>query len=167
MTTSADAPPARLVSPAMGGRSKSDRGDRSRIRPGGTFAMEALDPTAVGGRHIADAVPECRIAVLIPCYNEEVTIAQVVHGFRCALPSAEIYVYDNNSTDETVARAKEAGAIVRREPLQGKGTVVRSLFADIEADVYDLVDGDETYDAARAPTLVATLLAGLIAKAHI
>src|SRR3546814_5025031 len=115
---------------------------------------------SVGGRHIADAVPECRIAVLIPCYNEEVTIAQVVHGFRCAVPSAEIYVYDNNSTDETVARAKEAVAIVRREPLQGKGNVVRRMFADIEADVYVLVDGDDTYDAASAPMLVETLLAG-------
>src|SRR3546814_8948169 len=114
MTTSADAPPARLVSPAMGGRSKSDRGDRSRIRPGGTFAMEALDPTAVGGRHISGAVPECRIAGLIPCYKEEVTVAQVVPGFRCALASAENYVFDNNFTDEAVARAKEGGAIVRR-----------------------------------------------------
>src|SRR3546814_6109061 len=113
MTTSSDAPPSRLVSPAMGDRSKSDRGDRSRIRPGGTFAMEALDPTAVGGRHIADAVPECRIAVLIPCYNEEVTIAQVVHGFRCALPSAEIYVYDNNSTDRSEEHTSELQSLMR------------------------------------------------------
>src|SRR3546814_11053981 len=121
MTTSADAPPARLVSPAMGGRSKSDRGDRSRIRPGGTFAMEALDPTAVGGRHIADAVTECRIAVLIPCYTAEVTIGQVVHGFRCALPSAEIYVYDHTSTDESVDRSNGVGARARMSLFSGRG----------------------------------------------
>jgi len=99
-----------------------------------------------------------RIAVLIPCYNEEAAIAQTVADFRAALPMATIYVYDNNSKDQTVARAKAAGAIVRSEPRQGKGHVVRRMFADIEADVYVLTDGDDTYDASVAPGLVQTLL---------
>ena len=93
-----------------------------------------------------------RIAVLIPCYNEEVAIGDTVRGFQKALPDAAIYVYDNNSKDKTVERAREAGAIVRTETLQGKGNVVRRMFADIEADVYLMTDGDTTYDpgAARA-----------------
>jgi glycosyltransferase involved in cell wall biosynthesis len=95
------------------------------------------------------------IAVLIPCYNEEQTVAAVVRSFRAALPDADIFVYDNNSTDKTVEVAAIAGAIVRRENLQGKGWVVRRMFADIEADYYVLVDGDDTYDAAIAPRLVA------------
>lgn len=99
-----------------------------------------------------------RTAVLIPCYNEEAAIAQVVSDFRRALPDALIYVYDNNSKDRTSEVAREAGAIVRREPLQGKGNVVRRMFADIEADIYVLVDGDATYDAASAPRLIKTLL---------
>lgn len=99
-----------------------------------------------------------QIAVLIPCYNEALTIADVVHDFICHLPHAAIYVYDNNSTDATAAVAVAAGATVRREPLQGKGNVVRRMFADIEADVYVLVDGDGTYDAASAPRLVNHLL---------
>jgi glycosyltransferase involved in cell wall biosynthesis len=97
------------------------------------------------------------IAVLIPCFNEAVAIAKVVGDFRSHLPGALVYVYDNNSTDDTVAEATRAGAIVRREPLQGKGNVVRRMFADIEADVYVLVDGDDTYSAASAPELVARL----------
>jgi glycosyltransferase involved in cell wall biosynthesis len=101
-----------------------------------------------------------RIAVLIPCYNEEAAIAQTVTDFRAALPMATVYVYDNNSSDQTVARAKEAGAVVRSEPRQGKGNVVRRMFADIEADVYVLTDGDDTYDASVAPSLVQTLLDG-------
>ena len=92
-----------------------------------------------------------RIAVLVPCYNEEAAIAKVVRDFRAALPGATIYVYDNNSKDQTVARAREAGAVVRTEPRQGKGNVVRRMFADIEADIYVLVDGDDTYDAGAAP----------------
>ncbi len=100
-----------------------------------------------------------RLAVLIPCYNEAATIAAVVADFRAALPAATVYVYDNNSTDDTIARAAAAGAVVRREPLQGKGQVVRRMFADIEADAYILVDGDGTYDAAAAPRLLARLLA--------
>ena len=98
-----------------------------------------------------------RIAVLIPCYNEAQPIAQVVTDFRAALPDAVIYVYDNNSTDETVKNAQGAGAIVRTEPQQGKGNVVRRMFADVEADIYVMVDGDNTYEAAAAPALVAKL----------
>ncbi|HTK80183.1 MAG TPA: glycosyltransferase family 2 protein [Rhizomicrobium sp.] len=99
-----------------------------------------------------------RVAVLIPCYNEEAAIGQVVQDFRAALPDADIYVYDNNSRDQTALRARETGAIVRSEPRQGKGNVVRRMFADIEADIYVLVDGDDTYDAAAAPQLVQTLV---------
>jgi len=101
---------------------------------------------------------EPTIAVLFPCYNEEAAIAQTVAGFRAALPSAAIYVYDNNSSDETVAVARAAGAIVRRERIQGKGAVVRRMFADVDADVYVMADGDATYDAASAPRLIAALL---------
>lgn len=99
-----------------------------------------------------------RIAVLIPCYNEEVAIPRVVAAFRAALPQATIHVYDNNSRDRTREVAAEAGALVRTEALQGKGHVVRRMFADIEADVYVLVDGDDTYEAAAAPDMVAMLL---------
>ena len=95
-----------------------------------------------------------RIAVLVPCYNEETTIARVVGDFRERLPGAVIYVYDNNSQDQSVARAREAGALVRQEERQGKGNVVRRMFADIEADIYVLVDGDDTYDAEAAPVMV-------------
>ena len=101
---------------------------------------------------------QLRIAVLVPCYNEEATVAAVVAGFRKALPSAEIYVYDNNSRDRTAAVAREAGAIVRSEGRQGKGNVVRRLFADVEADVSVLVDGDATYDAPSAPRMIDRLL---------
>jgi glycosyltransferase involved in cell wall biosynthesis len=99
-----------------------------------------------------------RIAVLVPCYNEEVAIPKVIADFRACLPGATIYVYDNNSRDRTMEVAREAGAVVRRETLQGKGNVVRRMFADIDADIYVLVDGDDTYDAASAPTLVAKLV---------
>jgi len=99
-----------------------------------------------------------RIAVLIPCYNEEAAISTVVRDFRAALPDAEVYVYDNNSKDRTVEVAREAGAIVRTEPRQGKGNVVRRMFADIEADIYVLADGDDTYDATAAPLLAETLV---------
>ena len=97
------------------------------------------------------------IAVLIPCYNEEIAIPSVIADFRAALPDAKIYVCDNNSTDRTVGIAKASGAIVRHEPLQGKGNVVRRLFADVEADIYVLVDGDATYEAAAAPAMIARL----------
>ncbi|MCP3472031.1 glycosyltransferase family 2 protein [Bradyrhizobium sp. CCGUVB1N3] len=101
---------------------------------------------------------ELRIAVLVPCYNEEAAVATVVADFRKALPSAEIYVYDNNSRDRTASVAREAGAIVRSERRQGKGHVVRRMFADVEADVYVLVDGDATYDAPSASRMIDKLL---------
>jgi glycosyltransferase involved in cell wall biosynthesis len=99
-----------------------------------------------------------RIAVLLPCYNEEAAVAQTVAGFRAALPDAAIYVYDNNSSDRTREVAAAAGAIVRSEKMQGKGHVVRRMFADVEADIYVMADGDATYDASAAPALVAKLI---------
>lgn len=111
-------------------------------------------------RFMTDAKFRPRIAVLVPCYNEEAAITPVVRDFQKYLPGADIYVYDNNSKDKTSERARAAGAIVRIEPRQGKGNVVRRMFADIEADVYVLVDGDDTYDAASAPKLVQTLFEG-------
>ncbi|SFJ12973.1 Glycosyltransferase involved in cell wall bisynthesis [Bradyrhizobium sp. cf659] len=99
-----------------------------------------------------------RVAVLVPCYNEEAAVATVVADFRKALPAADVYVYDNNSTDRTATIAREAGAIVRSERRQGKGHVVRRMFADIEADIYVLVDGDATYDAPSAPCMIDKLL---------
>jgi glycosyltransferase involved in cell wall biosynthesis len=101
-----------------------------------------------------------QIAVLVPCYNEALTISKVVIDFRAALPNAAIYVYDNNSTDDTVAKAKANGATVVREVRQGKGHVLRRMFRDIEADIFVLVDGDATYDAASAPRLIAALADG-------
>src|SRR5215471_9588586 len=99
-----------------------------------------------------------RIAVLVPCYNEARAIYKVIEDFRRALPQAEIFVYDNNSTDATLAVARAAGATVRREPRQGKGNVVRRMFSDVDADVYVLVDGDGTYDARSAPEMIRRLL---------
>jgi glycosyltransferase involved in cell wall biosynthesis len=99
-----------------------------------------------------------RIAVLLPCFNEAPTIGAVVEAFRAALPEADIYVYDNNSTDDTAARARAAGAIVRAEKTQGKGNVMRRMFADIDADIYVVADGDGTYDASAAPRLVEKLV---------
>lgn len=99
-----------------------------------------------------------RIAVLVPCYNEEVTIGQVVRDFRRVLPQATVYVYDNNSTDKTIEVARAAGAVVRSEPNQGKGQVVRRMFGDIDADLYALVDGDSTYEAEAAPRMIELLL---------
>jgi glycosyltransferase involved in cell wall biosynthesis len=98
-----------------------------------------------------------KIAVLVPCFNEEVTIGRVVRDFQDALPQAIVYVYDNNSSDNTAVEASKAGAVVRSEKLQGKGNVVRRMFADIEADVYVLVDGDDTYSAAAVPGLIKLL----------
>lgn len=105
---------------------------------------------------MTDASP--RIAVLLPCYNEAAAIGQTVADFRAALPDAEIYVYDNNSSDKTAEVAAAAGAVVRTERMQGKGHVVRRMFADIEADIYVMADGDATYEAAAAPALVRRLL---------
>jgi glycosyltransferase involved in cell wall biosynthesis len=101
-----------------------------------------------------------QVAVLIPCYNEAITIGTVVRDFQQQLPSARIYVYDNNSTDDTAAVAAAAGAHVRHEPMQGKGHVVRRMFSDIEADIYVLVDGDSTYEAAAARRMIKTLIDG-------
>jgi glycosyltransferase involved in cell wall biosynthesis len=110
-------------------------------------------------REVPRAEPaQPRIAVLVPCYNEEAAIATVVADFRKILPSAEIYVYDNNSSDRTIAVARDAGAEVRSERRQGKGHVVRRMFADVDADIYLLVDGDATYDAASAPRMIEALL---------
>jgi glycosyltransferase involved in cell wall biosynthesis len=107
-----------------------------------------------------DAVPPAagRVAVLVPCYNEAAAIATVIADFRAALPQAAIYVYDNNSTDNTVEVARGAGAQVRRETHQGKGNVVRRMFSDVDADIYVLVDGDATYDAPSARAMIARLL---------
>jgi glycosyltransferase involved in cell wall biosynthesis len=102
--------------------------------------------------------PTMRIAVLVPCFNEEAAVATVIAGFRKALPLAEVFVYDNNSSDCTIAVAREAGAQVRTERRQGKGHVVRRMFADIDADIYVLVDGDATYDAASAPRMIDALV---------
>jgi glycosyltransferase involved in cell wall biosynthesis len=110
------------------------------------------------GRAI-DFVSSQHIAVLVPCYNEEIAIAKVVRDFRAILPDAVIYVYDNNSSDRTMAVASDAGAVVRQETHQGKGNVVRRMFADVHADIYVLVDGDATYDAASAPAMIARLTA--------
>jgi glycosyltransferase involved in cell wall biosynthesis len=99
-----------------------------------------------------------KIAVLLPCYNEEAAIAATVAGFKAALPGATVYVYDNNSRDRTKEAAAAAGAVVRSERQQGKGHVVRRMFADIDADVYIMADGDLTYDPAAAPAMVAMLL---------
>jgi glycosyltransferase involved in cell wall biosynthesis len=100
---------------------------------------------------------KARVAVLIPCRDEAAAIGKVIRDFRKALPGAIIYVYDNNSTDDTGVIAAEAGAIVRRESLPGKGNVVRRMFSDIEADIYILVDGDDTYDASGSPAMIARL----------
>jgi hypothetical protein len=117
-----------------------------------TAALERLS----GAPQALAAAP--RVAVLVPCYNEAFTVAGVVKSFQAQLPSATVYVYDNNSTDDTAARAQAVGAVVRRETLQGKGNVIRRMFADIDADVYVLVDGDGTYDAASAPKMIDKLL---------
>jgi glycosyltransferase involved in cell wall biosynthesis len=103
-------------------------------------------------------ISSCHIAVLIPCFNEESTIGKVINDFKEVLPGAKIYVYDNNSTDQTKDKAIHAGAIVRTEILQGKGNVVRRMFADVEADLYVLVDGDHTYHAASVVSMINLLV---------
>jgi len=113
------------------------------------------DPT---GRE--DLIENVSVAVLIPCFNEGLTIAKVVREFRAALPHATIYVYDNNSSDNTAQAAEEAGAVVRRESLQGKGHVVQRMFADVYADVYVMVDGDATYDPGSARAMIRCLIDG-------
>src|SRR5262245_3498924 len=120
--------------------------------------LHAAERLQEGVRTGVDAGTRTRIAVLVPCYNEQAAIAQVVGDFRAELPAADIYVYDNNSTDRTVEIARAAGATVRHEGRQGKGHVVRRMFADVDADVYVLVDGDATYDAPSAPAMVEKLV---------
>lgn len=107
---------------------------------------------------MTDTLPPISIAVLIPCYNEEVAVGHVVAGFRAALPQAAIHVFDNNSRDNTVRVTSEAGAIVHRVTAQGKGHVVRRMFADVEADIYVLVDGDDTYDPKSAGKMIDALI---------
>src|SRR5229473_5381069 len=116
-------------------------------------SQDGQDAGQDAGQHDAQ-----RIAVLVPCFNEEVAIAKVVADFRAVLPAAAIYVYDNNSTDRTVEVAGAAGALVRREMHRGKGNVVRRMFSDVDSDIYVLVDGDATYEASSARTMVARLL---------
>jgi len=105
-----------------------------------------------------EQIDTTEIAVVIPCHNEEVAIASVVAGFRASLPTATIYVFDNASTDQTSAVAREAGAIVRSVPQKGKGNVMRRMFADVDADIYIMVDGDDTYDPEAAPEMVSALI---------
>jgi glycosyltransferase involved in cell wall biosynthesis len=135
---------------------------RGRERGGGLRGGRLLDQVAWSAAYrsamMQPSVPEIRVGVLIPCHNEELAIRKVVADFRAALPDATIYVYDNNSDDGTIVAAREAGAVVRSERLQGKGHVVRRMFADVEADVYVLVDGDDTYDARSAPAMVRLLV---------
>jgi glycosyltransferase involved in cell wall biosynthesis len=104
--------------------------------------------------------PRRKISVIIPCFNEAHSNAEVVHGFKSVLPSARVYVFDNNSTDETVAIASAAGARIRREALQGKGNVVRRMFADVDADAYVMADGDATYDPSYAAQMDNRLFEG-------
>ena len=121
--------------------------------------MNAFDPSGKAMPMPQSASAQPRIAILVPCYNEELTIEHVVQDFRASLPHAEIHVYDNNSRDRTQEVAQGAGAIVWLERRQGKGNVVRRMFADIDADIYVLVDGDATYDASSAPEMVRRLVA--------
>jgi glycosyltransferase involved in cell wall biosynthesis len=116
--------------------------------------MTSAPVTEAATRDLADY----RVAVMLPCLNEAAAIGEVVKAFKAALPAATVYVYDNNSTDDTKAVAAAAGAVVRRERRQGKGNVVRRMFADVEADIYVLADGDGTYDASAAPRLISTFL---------
>jgi len=119
-----------------------------------------MTPADANPRSPPAAAARPRTAVLIPCFNEAATIAKVIGDFRAVLPEAVIHVYDNNSTDGTAEVARRSGAVVGCEPRQGKGHVVRRMFRDVEADIYVLVDGDATYDAASLPRLVDALLAG-------
>ncbi len=120
--------------------------------------MTQLDHQLRADAFAAPSLEAESIAVLVPCYNEEAAIATVVQDFRQALPGARIYVYDNASSDDTAAVAEAAGAVVVHEPRRGKGNVVRRMFADIEAEVYVLVDGDDTYEAAAAPEMIERLM---------
>jgi glycosyltransferase involved in cell wall biosynthesis len=132
--------------------------ERALLMSAATPTRPAFDETPdKTGERTGAGLSGLRIAVLIPCRDEAVTIGQVVSDFRQQLPDARVYVYDNNSSDQTAAIAEQAGATVRREMRQGKGNVVRRMFADIEADAYVLVDGDGTYDPADAPAMLRML----------
>ncbi len=134
---------------------------RLRMGSGGPRPGNTLLDIRTNDKNLEPLTGERRrpsVAVLIPCLNEAVAIANVIGGFRRSLPDATIFVYDNGSTDRTVEIARAAGAVVRVEPLLGKGNVLRRMFADVEADVYILVDGDDTYDASRAPELIELLV---------
>src|SRR5438105_1464040 len=125
---------------------------------GSTPAPDALYGSAPAEGVSLNEIALPRIAVLLPCYNEEAAIAATIAGFRAALPDATIYVYDNNSRDRTREIAARAGAVVRSERQQGKGHVVRRMFADVDADVYVMADGDLTYDPKAAPAMVDLLV---------
>lgn len=125
-----------------------------------TTETTAPDSATHSGSHRDDCLAGLKVAVLIPCYNESVTIAKVVSDFRRELPDATIYVYDNNSSDDTAVQAREAGAIVVRERHQGKGFVVGAMFSDIDADAYIMVDGDDTYPADRVRDMLAPVISG-------
>jgi hypothetical protein len=129
----------------------------NQIRVSAGEAMLTTDAIAAGQSE-AHSLDRLRVAVLVPCYNEEAAIADVVRAFRSELPESVVYVYDNNSSDRTVDAARAAGAVVRRETHQGKGYVVRRMFADVDADIYLLVDGDATYDAPSAKAMIARLV---------
>ena len=122
-----------------------------KAAPGWTADSAPLLPPELGPK-------QPTVAVLIPCFNEEAAIGKVVSDFQVALPHATIYVYDNNSTDRTMLAARAAGAVVRQEALQGKGHVVRRMFADVDADAFVLVDGDDTYDATAAPGMLRLMV---------
>ncbi len=130
-------------------------GDVRRTMPSAPISSTGAEAVACGPDRLVAAL---EIAVLLPCHNEALSIARVVAGFRSALPTARIYVYDNCSTDDTSSVARAAGAIVRAEPWPGKGNVVRRMFADIEADIYLMADGDGTYDPVIASTMVRRLV---------
>lgn len=122
-----------------------------------TCAIVPATASAGGGKADPEAARQPRVAVILPCYNEELAVRQTVEAFRAALPDAVVYVFDNASTDRTSEVARQAGAVVRTETLPGKGNVVRRMFADVEADIYVLADGDATYDASSAVAMIGML----------
>jgi hypothetical protein len=146
--------PAEIITHAHSEATSRIARDEVRTLTPGSGIAHSPHPTASRG-----AIFDVNVAVLIPCYNEQTTIGQVVTDFASALPGARIFVYDNNSSDATVERALAAHAIVRSEKAQGKGNVVRRMLADVDADVYILVDGDATYDAMSGPAMVNRLVA--------
>lgn len=142
-----------VASPVIGPSTAKTAETVSRARQEAASGLATLPAQA----HL-DRIQGLAVAVVLPCYNEEKSIAGVIADFRAALPQARIYVFDNGSTDATRKVAEEAGAAVFREPRRGKGNVVRRMFADVDADVYIMADGDGTYDASAAPMLVRTLV---------